>query len=45
MAVTDLGDISAQEQAVASGMDMFLTKPVKMKEMAIIMAKLQGMDA
>lgn len=45
VAVTDLGDISAQEQAVASGMDMFLTKPVKMKEMAIIMAKLQGMDA
>ena len=45
VAVTGLGDISAQEQAVASGMDMFLKKPVKMKEMAIIMAKLQGMDA
>ena len=32
VAVTGLGDIAAQERAFASGMDLFLTKPVKMKE-------------
>lgn len=42
VAVTGLGDTSAQEQAFASGMDMFLTKPVKMKEVTAILSKLQG---
>jgi CheY-like chemotaxis protein len=45
MAVTGLGDTSAQEQAFASGMDMFLTKPVKMKEMAAILSHCQGTSA
>jgi CheY-like chemotaxis protein len=44
VAVTGLGDASAQEQAFASGMDMFLTKPVKMKEMTAMLAKIRGAD-
>jgi CheY-like chemotaxis protein len=44
VAVTGLGDASAQEEAFASGMDMFLTKPVKMKEMAAMLAKIRGAD-
>lgn len=45
VAVTGLGDTSAQEQASASGMDMFLTKPVTMKEMTAILSKLREADA
>jgi CheY-like chemotaxis protein len=45
VAVTGLGDTSAQEQAFASGMDLFLTKPVKMKEMTAILSKLRESDA
>lgn len=41
VAVTGLGDTSAQEEAFASGMDMFLTKPVKMKEMTAVLAKIR----
>jgi len=40
VAVTGLGDVAAQEQATASGMDMFLTKPVKMKEVTAILERL-----
>jgi CheY-like chemotaxis protein len=41
VAVTGLGDASAQREAFASGMDMFLTKPVKMKEMTAMLAKIR----
>lgn len=41
VAVTGLGDASAQEEAFASGMDMFLTKPVKMKEMTAMLAEIR----
>jgi CheY-like chemotaxis protein len=44
VAVTGLGDASAQEEAFASGMDMFLTKPVKMKEMTAMLAKIRAGD-
>jgi len=40
VAVTGLGDVSAQNEAFASGMDLFLTKPVKLKEVTTILAKL-----
>ena len=45
IAITGLGDISAQEQAFASGMDLFLTRPVKMKEMTAILSRIRGTDA
>jgi CheY-like chemotaxis protein len=45
VAVTGLCDTSAQEQAFASGMDIFLTKPMEMKEMNVILSKLRGADA
>ena len=45
VAVTGLGDASAQEEAFASGMDMFLTKPVKMKEMTAMLAKIREAGA
>lgn len=41
IAVTGLGDTSAQEQSFTSGMDLFLTKPVKMKELTDIIKRLQ----
>jgi len=44
VAVTGLGDASAQEEAFASGMDLFLTKPVKMKEMTAMLAKIREPD-
>lgn len=44
VAVTGLGDASAQEEAVASGMDLFLTKPVKMKEMTAMLAKIRAAE-
>lgn len=44
VAVTGLGDAAAQEEAFASGMDMFLTKPVKMKEMTAMLAKIREGD-
>lgn len=42
IAITGLGDTSAQEQSFTSGMDLFLTKPVKMKEVTGILKKVQG---
>lgn len=45
IAVTGLGDTSAQEEAFASGMDLFLTKPVKMKEVTEILAKIRGIGS
>lgn len=45
VAVTGLGDASAQETAFASGMDMFLTKPVKMKEMTAMLTKIRETGA
>lgn len=42
VAVTGLGDVSAQEQAFASGMDLFLTKPVNMKEVTAVLSRLRG---
>lgn len=45
IAITGLGDTSAQEQAFASGMDLFLTKPVKMKEVTAIFSRLRGIGA
>jgi CheY-like chemotaxis protein len=45
IAITGLGDMSAQEQAFASGMDLFLTKPVKMKEMTAVLSRIRGTDA
>jgi CheY-like chemotaxis protein len=44
VAVTGLGDASAQETALASGMDVFLTKPVKMKEINALLSKLRVGD-
>jgi CheY-like chemotaxis protein len=44
IAVTALGDTTAQEQAFASGMDLFLTKPVKLKEVTAILSGLRGSD-
>jgi len=44
VAVTGLGDASAQEEASASGMDLFLTKPVKLKEITAILSKLRAKD-
>lgn len=44
IALTGLGDKTAQEQSFMSGMDWFLTKPVKMKELAGLLTKLQGID-
>lgn len=44
IALTGLGDKAAQEQSFTSGMDLFLTKPVKMKELTDILAGLQGID-
>jgi CheY-like chemotaxis protein len=45
VAVTGLGDIAAQEKAFASGMDLFLTKPVKMKEVTAVLEKLRRKDS
>lgn len=45
IAVTGLGDTAAEEQSFTNGMDLFLTKPVKMKEVTEILAKLQGIDS
>lgn len=45
IAVTGLGDTAAREQSFTSGMDLFLTKPVKMKDVTEILAKLQGIDS
>ncbi|KAM0721530.1 hypothetical protein Q7P37_002455 [Cladosporium fusiforme] len=42
IAVTGLGDTAAQELSFASGMDLFLTKPVKMKELTEILKRFQG---
>ena len=44
VAITGLGDDSAQEEAFASGMDMFLTKPVKMKEVTAMLAKIRDAE-
>lgn len=41
IAVTGLGDTAAQEEAFTSGMDLFLTKPVKMKELTEVLKPLQ----
>jgi len=45
VAVTGLGDVSAQEEAFASGMDLFLTKPVKLKEVTAILSELRGVES
>lgn len=37
IALTGLGSTEAQQEAFSSGIDMFLTKPVKLKELAKIM--------
>ena len=42
VAVTGLGDVAAQEKAFASGMDLFLTKPVKMKELRDVLEGVRG---
>lgn len=42
VAVTGLGDTAAQEKSFTSGMDLFLTKPVKMKELSEILKRVQG---
>jgi CheY-like chemotaxis protein len=44
IAVTGLGDRMAQERAFASGMDLFLTKPVKMKDVTAIVSGLRRTD-
>ncbi|KAK3723177.1 hypothetical protein LTR37_001900 [Vermiconidia calcicola] len=41
IALTGLGDASAQQQAYSSGMDLFLTKPVRLKELTKILDDLQ----
>ena len=42
VAVTGLGDVAAQERAFASGMDLFLTKPVKMREVREVLEGVRG---
>ena len=42
--VTGLGDTAAQEQAFASGMDLFLTKPVKLKELTEVLKKTREVE-
>jgi CheY-like chemotaxis protein len=42
VAVTGLGDVAAQERAFASGMDLFLTKPVKMRELREVLEGVRG---
>lgn len=39
VAITGLGDSASREQAFASGMDLFLTKPLKMKELTEVLKK------
>lgn len=38
IALTGLGSASAQQEAFASGVDLFLTKPVRLKELVKILA-------
>jgi CheY-like chemotaxis protein len=45
VAVTGLGDVTAQEEAFASGMDLFLTKPVKMKEVNAMLSNLRVVES
>ncbi|KAM3424725.1 hypothetical protein BST61_g6712 [Cercospora zeina] len=40
IAVTGLGDISAQDEAFACGMDLFLTKPVRMRDLNEVVGSL-----
>lgn len=40
IAVTGLGDTNAQDEAFACGMDLFLTKPVRMKDLHEVFASL-----
>lgn len=41
IALTGLGDAGAREEAFASGIDLFLTKPVKLKELSKILEGLE----
>jgi len=41
IALTGLGDAGAREEAFASGVDLFLTKPVKLKELSKILEGLE----
>jgi CheY-like chemotaxis protein len=40
IALTGLGNVAAQQESFASGMDLFLTKPVKLKELGNLLAKM-----
>lgn len=42
--ITGLGDSAAQDKSFASGMDLFLTKPVKMKELKGVLKRFRGID-
>lgn len=44
VSLTGLGDTAAQEQLFTSGMDLFLTKPVKMKELTEILTRPQSIE-
>ncbi|KAK5110927.1 hypothetical protein LTR62_005465 [Meristemomyces frigidus] len=41
IAVTGLGDTAAENRAMASGMDLFLTKPLRFKELGGILGKIE----
>ncbi|KEY64631.1 hypothetical protein S7711_02835 [Stachybotrys chartarum IBT 7711] len=43
IALTGIASASAQQEAFASGIDLFMTKPVRLKELAEILAKNEGM--
>ncbi|KAK3073530.1 hypothetical protein LTR53_004819 [Teratosphaeriaceae sp. CCFEE 6253] len=42
VALTGLGSASAQQEAFTSGVDLYLTKPVRLKELTKVLAGMQG---
>ena len=41
IALTGLGSASAQQEAYSSGVDLFLTKPVRLKELTKLLVEIQ----
>ena len=45
IALTGLGSASAQQEAYSSGVDLFLTKPVRLKELTKLLVEIRKSEA
>ena len=45
IALTGLGSASAQQEAYGSGVDLFLTKPVRLKELTKLLIEIRKLEA